>query len=490
MYLLIINANVWASDYDSVLIRDGLVIAVGEEYRLRRLAKGSIKLLDAEGRLLIPGLADAHLHIINYSINKNRLNLRNISSIEELKSVLRRSSKSYEGWIVGWGWDQERFEEKRHPTKDDLDSAVPDKPILLVRVCGHVAVANTKALSILGIKSKNGLLYEEEVEKALSSLPLPSFNEITKAVKEAFIEAYSYGLTELHIMSVKEWELKVYENVLKEVPMKLRVYTDNIPQDTFDSHLMKIKGVKVFMDGSFGGRTAALREPYSDDPSNKGLLLLNSEKLGALMKNVAKKGLNVAVHAIGDKGVEEVLKAVKETQLSNLRIEHASLTPPDLLEELARFKLPISVQPNFIISDWWIVDRLGERAKWVYPFKSFIREGLLVAASSDAPVEPLNPWIGVYAAVDRGEREGLEIWKISSSQKLSFEEALSMYIRGKVLEDTFSKESVVPNMPADLVLLNINDIPKDIRSIKSIKASMTMVNGRIVYSSNGVKISG
>ena len=482
---LIVNANIWGSEYDSLIIKDDVILRLGKEERLRRLFKGKVKIFDAGGRMLIPGLADAHLHLVSYAINKGRLDLRGVSSIEELKELLRRRRLGEKSgkWIVGWGWDQERFTEKRYPTKDDLDDALPDSPVILVRVCGHVAVANTLALKILRLSSRDGLLYEDDVYKALNSIPLPSFEEMTNAVKEAIKEAYSYGLTELHLMSVETWELGIYKRVLNTVPIRLKLFMREPPTTYSEERLIDITGVKVFMDGSFGGRTAALREPYSDDPNNKGKLLMDYKKLLELIKDVNRRGLKVAIHTIGDRALEEALKAIKELSPGNsgIRLEHASLVPPDLLEELATFKPGISVQPHFIISDSWIVERLGRRAKWVYSYKSLIESGLLIAGSSDAPVEPLNPWYGVYAAVDRGEKEGLRIWHVTAEQRMGFNDALRLYINGKIMEGTYLSERIRPGMPADLALLNVSEEPRSVKEIKNIKSVLTIINGEVVY---------
>uniref|UniRef100_A0A7C1GKR8 Amidohydrolase 3 domain-containing protein n=1 Tax=Thermofilum adornatum TaxID=1365176 RepID=A0A7C1GKR8_9CREN len=226
-----------------------------------------------------------------------------------------------------------------------------------------------------------------------------------------------------------------------------------------------VKGVKIFADGSFGGRTAALREDYNDTPS-RGILRLNSEEIYRVAVKAYERGWQTAIHAIGDRAVLEVLKTVERLPKGAMRIEHGSLVPPDLLDYVSKLKPEIAVQPHFILSDTWIEERLGERTKWVYPFKTLIERGATLMGSSDSPVEPINPWLGIYAAVNRGCPEKLAICKHTIHEKLSFEQALELYYRPTKKHPS-------------LVILNITRPPETKKEFAEIKATKIICRGRI-----------
>jgi len=208
---------------------------------------------------------------------------------------------------------------------------------------------------------------------------------------------------------------------------------------------------------------------------------MDAEDLVEVFKRAERRRLEVAVHAIGDGAIEEVLKAVEESGFQKVRLEHASLTPPDLIDKIAELKIPVSVQPHFILSDWWIVERLGpERTRWIYAYKSLLSKGALIAGSSDAPVEPLNPWLGVYAAVDRGKKSGLPIWRFSSCEALKPREALNLYLRRKKPTNKFTDRILIKEgCSADLTV--ISECPFKIENIQGLEVILTVVEGRVVY---------
>jgi len=263
----------------------------------------------------------------------------------------------------------------------------------------------------------------------------------------------------------------------------VRAYLDpGIPELKPESWgALEVVGLKVFADGSFGARTAALREPYSDDPGNSGVLLADRNALLRSLEAAGRAGLQLAVHAIGDRALEEVVAAAKASG-AHLRVEHASLAPPDLLSELAELGLWVSAQPRFVISDWWIVSRLGrERARWAYPFRSFLERGIGLSFSSDAPVEPCNPFEGVYAAVTRGSLEGLEIAELTAGEALSWEEALRCYTETapRLLGEQLGRLS--PGYRADFVVVDRDPLSVPVAELRRIRVLATYVNGELAY---------
>lgn len=439
--------------------------------------------IDLEGRLIVPGLRDAHTHLLSTALSRWGLDLRGARSIEEIKdAVRRRASELGPGeWIIGRGWDQDKLDEKRHPTREDLDEAAPRNPVILIRVCGHAAVVNSRAIEVLGLDKElprglekfvvkedsklSGLLLEDAVSWAIGKVPKPSLRVLKTLMLQVLEEYFSYGVVSLHSMSASLDELEVVSMLADESPLKFK-YEAYVPQELLYQvparYRHMVKGVKAFADGSFGARTAALREPYSDEET-EGTLLMRAEQVAELARQAAGRGLDTAVHAIGDLAVEQVLRGAMLVD-APIRIEHASLTPPDLLELISAIKPRVSVQPHFIISDTWIVERLGSRVRWVYAYRSIIRAGAKVMGSSDSPVEPLNPWLGVYAAVSRGEQEGLPISVYTASEKLSFREALMLY--------------TVEEKPRDyLVVLNTATVPGSREEYMKVKATEIFVKG-------------
>jgi len=496
--IVLFNANVYLHDgADTVIIKNGVIEYVGR-YENVAGKLPSLKTIDCQGRLVIPALTDTHMHLLGLAKTKTWLDLRGTRSIKELKKKISQAARKKQ-WILGRGWDQELFEEKRLPNRWDLDEAAKEKPAIIVRVCGHLAVLNTKALKLTGLLDNippnlagyvevvdgkpTGVIVEDAVDYVFKHVPEPAKEELKNAMRKVLEEAASYGLAELHAMSATAAEIEIYEEISKPWLPQTFFYATLEDAPTLKSS--RVIGVKVFMDGSFGARTAWLRQPYSDDLSTKGKKLLDHKKLATIARSAAKQGLQVAAHAIGDAAVEEATKTVEREGLKNLRIEHASLTPPDLIERLSQNKIPVSVQPHFIITDWWIVQRLGaERARWVYAYKSLIEAGITIGASSDAPVEPLNPWKGVYAAIDRGRNEGLPIFKASPNEALKPEEALNLYLGGPMLRNSQPRR-ISEGQKADLVIVDAFDVES---IVKTTQVVATIISGRIAYKSAYINI--
>ncbi|QOJ79528.1 amidohydrolase [Infirmifilum lucidum] len=471
-------------DVDSIVFSMGKgVIYAGREEGVRRFEPEEV--LDVDQRVVIPGLEDAHMHLYSTALSFGRLDLRNVQSIEDLKEKVRVavSSAGSGEWIIGRGWDQDKMEEKRYPTRYDIDEVAPNNPVILVRVCGHAAVLNTRALEALGLLEARseeekfiqvedgkptGVVFEELVSYALSRVPDPPLERVKKLAKKLLQEYLSYGVVSLHSMSVSRVELEVVKSLQDsgEFIQEYRAYVDysSFLEGVHREFPSLVAGVKIFADGSFGAGTAALRERYSDSETT-GNLLLDSGKIVTVASNAIREGLEVAVHAIGDRALEEVLGAASRIG-GKLRIEHASLTPPDILETIAELKPRVSVQPHFILSDTWIADRLGDRTKWVYAYRSLLATGAGVLASSDSPVEPINPWLGIYAALNRGKPEGLPIYRYTWYESLNFREALTIY-------SASTKQR-------SLVVLNVRDLPHSREEFQRVRAEKILLVDKVV----------
>lgn len=487
---------VWST---GAAIEEGRVAYIGD-YPEARVGPAT-RVIDLEGRVVLPGLVDAHLHLASLGMSLETLDLRGVGSIEELKEKIRRAASTRGGgeWILGRGWDQENFKERRMPTRWDLDEAAPHHPVLIVRVCGHLAVANTRALQMAGVTDETpdppggvierrngsitGVLKEAAVGLVAGAVP-SSPGARARQIQRAMRALASVGVTTVCAMSIDETELEAL-GLIERPLIRVRAYvTPDLmaAKPRFSSELLEVRGVKIFLDGSFGARTAALREPYSDDPGNRGMLQYSDEELLRLLNQAAEAGVEVAAHAIGDAALEQLVETLRRLDEGpRVRVEHCSLAPPELVAELASLDVGVSIQPRFVISDWWIVDRLGERSRWVYPFKTMLNAGLTVASSSDAPVEPFSPWEGLYAAVTRGRWEGVRLASLTPGEALTNSEALLTYTH---MAATLLGEDVGvlrPGGPADFIVVDADPLSLPARRLREVRVLETYVGGVRVW---------
>ena len=514
--LAIIDANVITLNpkqprAEAIAIQNGKIIAVCFNEEIRKYVSNKTRVIDVENRTVVPGFVDCHVHMTGFGRFLQTLDLRNVESIKEIQRKLREYAQKNpeKGWILGGRWDQERFAEKRYPTRRDLDAAVADKPVFLIRVCGHMGVINSRALQLAGITREttvdggridldeatgepNGILRENALELVWKAIPKPGSRELEEACVLACEKAVEAGLTCVHWIVGSAEEIRIIQKLCLEGKLPLRVYL-GISVDLLDelvnlglltgfgNDMVKIGFVKIFADGSLGARTAALKEPYSDRPATRGMMLYAQRKLNRLVLKAHRAGLQLAVHAIGDRAIEAVLrafrKALKEHPRKNHRhrVEHCSVLNPRLIRRMKRLGLIASVQPHFVISDFWVVDRVGkDRARWVYPFKTLMQEGLIVASGSDCPVETINPLLGFWAAVAR---------KSFAEESLTVEEALKTYTLNATYAsfDEDKKGVIKAGKFADLTILSddLVEIPPD--KIRDVAVEMVLVDGKIVY---------
>ncbi len=436
----------------------GRVVYAGSEPEAWRAARSlgeALACRPLEYRLdgvAVPGFVDAHLHLGSLGWESRGLDLRGAESLEELLEAVRRAHRRLPSgeWLTGRGWDQERL--GAWPTRYDLDEAAPGRPVLLVRVCGHAAVASSEALRRLGIDPEapvprekrglidagcdgkpTGLLFEEEAWRAVRAAREAS--SPAEAVREAERILHRYGVTSAATMAATAWELR---GIAEARPrLRLAVYVEESLLPLLDRLGLRagaavapsawIAGVKVFMDGSLGARTAYLEEPYSDDPHSRGRLLRDWKQLATTAAAARRLGLDVAAHAIGDAAIREALRGFEAAGCS-CRIEHASLAPRSLVEWMARLNTRAAVQPLFLESDTWAEARLGSRAASLYPFRTMLLSGVLIGFSSDAPVEEPNPLKAVYAAYTRGA-----LAHLTRSEAIDVETGLMLHTRAAAL---------------------------------------------------------
>jgi len=516
--LAILNAHVITLDSkdtiaEAIATQNGKIIAVGPNRQIRKYIGKKTKIIDAKGRTVVPGLVDCHVHMTGLGQSLQTLELRNAKSIKEVRRKLREYTRKNpeKSWILSGRWDQERFSEKRYPTRWDLDSAVADIPTFLVRVCGHIGVANSKALQLAGITKEtvvdggkvdldevtgepNGILRENALELVWKTIPNPSQKEIEKTCSMACEMAVEAGLTCVHWILRSVEEMRIIQKLHAEGKLPLRVYL-GIPVEVLDelvnlglvtgfgNDTVKIGFLKILADGSLGARTAALKEPYSDKSETSGMMLYTQRELNRLVLKAHKAGLQLAVHAIGDLAMEAVLKAFERAlkayprENHRHRIEHCSVLNPKLIKRMKRLGLIASVQPHFIISDFWVAERVGlERARWVYPFKTLVENGFVVTSGSDCPVEPISPILGVWAAVAKQR---------FAEECLTVDEALRTYTLNAAYAsfDESKRGTIEPGKLADITILSDDLLSVPAEHLKDVRVEATIVDGRIVYTS-------
>lgn len=496
----------------AVAILENKIIAVGTDKQVVRLAGKKTKTIDLHGKTVAPGFTDTHVHMLGFGSSLTSLNLRDATSIEEMKQkLLEQVKKTPEGkWILGGRWDQEKFKEKRYPTRFDLDKVSPKNPVLLRRVCGHICIVNTKALEIAGLTKntkppkggKNdidsetgeltGILCENAMELVENKIPKPDEEQLERICLLACQKAVEAGLTTVHWIIQSPDEIHCIQKLRAKKSLPIRVYflvpaefmkhlTKLGLQTGFGDNMAKIGSIKLLTDGSLGARTASLVEPYNDEPKSKGMTLYTQEELNKIATEAHMSSLQLAIHAIGDKAVDMTLTAIEnalaKTPKKDLRhrIEHASVLNEKLIERIKKLNLIASVQPHFTISDFWTINRLGtKRARWAYPFRTLMLRGIVATGSSDCPVEPINPLLGIYAAVTRKENQ---------KEKITLNEALRMYTLNSAYasfeEDI--KGSIEVGKLADLVVLSHDPEKVTPEKIKDIEVEMTIIDGKIVY---------
>jgi predicted amidohydrolase YtcJ len=465
------------------------------------------EVIDANGGSLCSGFIDSHCHPFEYGWLKRSVDLRGTTSMTAVRlRVVAGIQRAKPGeWVSGMGWDQEAFPGKAMPSRGDIDDISPENPVVLSRVCGHIALLNSRSIEALGYMDRTGEEYERDgtgaltgivkeraVEEAYEKLP-KSAERSAADIQSVEAEAGRLGLTTLHCIVSRdsfreELEAMAALDASGSLSLRYRVYVPPEALDYVDATGIgkklvgpgvRINGVKIYADGSLGARTAALREPYADDPSNTGILRYTDEQLTELVEAVDSKGMQAIVHAIGDRAVEQSAEALGSVaggrNPRGHRIEHASLLPRDVRSKMARHSVRATVQPLFITSDTWAADRLGEeRVRDLYPLKSMLVEGIVASGGSDSPIESMSPILGMWAAMTGGGAD--------SRERLSLEQALSLYTTNGRSNGLDSAEGLSEGAHADLTLLDSDISGMHPALFRKVGVLATIVDGRAVHS--------
>ncbi len=520
---ILFNARVHTLDPEkpsatTVVIDHGQILAVGGEDLLLEFDRAEKQ--DLRGRVILPGLTDAHLHLNYYALGLDKVDCETATLEECLQRVRARAKGAKAGdWILGHGWNQNVW--GSWPTAATLDQFVPDHPVFLTAKSLHAAWANTAALKLAGISASSidppngqiqrdaqdlptGILLENAMPLVADLVPETTLDGLADAIEKAQSELWKMGLTGVHDFDRRN-SFMALQQLHAQGRLKLRV-TKNLPVELLDQafdiglrtgfgdDFLRIGSIKVFMDGALGPRTAAMFQPYQSDDDNRGILNMDGEGLFELARHAADVGLGMTVHAIGDRANHEVLNAYEqlrtyETQegLPHLRhrIEHVQILHPDDASRLARLQVVASMQPIHATSDMNVADRYwGERAALAYAWRTQLDAGARLAFGSDAPVESPNPFWGIHAAVTRRRADGSpgkQGWH--PEQRLTMQEAIEGFTLGAAYaayaENRMGKLS--KGYLSDLIVLEEDPFHSDPDKVKDFRSSATMVAGEWVY---------
>jgi predicted amidohydrolase YtcJ len=513
---------------EAIAVRGDRILATGTNDEVLKLKGPQTQVIDAGGHFVMPGFNDAHVHLAHGGFERLNVNLIGVKSLEEFRERLRTKVQTAQPgeWILGGGWDETLWPVKVPPTKWDLDEVTTDHAVFLQRVDGHVAVANTRALRLASITlatrepqggkidrdstgQPTGLLRDTAMGAVTAVIPPPNHDQRRAALEFSLQTLAQSGITSAQDNSTWE-DFQVFEELEREGKLTARIsewLPFDAPLDELEAkrkahsvldNMLHTGMLKGFMDGSLGSHTAALLEPYADDPQNSGLPRYDQDKLTAMAKERVMAGFQLGFHAIGDKGVQMALDAYAAAEKDardgkvkaadggedyRLRIEHAQVTTPGEIARFKELKVIASMQPNHLLTDMhWAEARLGpKRAAHSYAWADFLKKGVVVAFGTDYPVEPVTPFRGLYAAITRTDESGQK--QYYPDEKLSIEQAIAAYTTGSAFAQFAEKEKgmLKPGMLADFVVLDrdITVVAPD--KILETKVLRTVVGGKTVY---------
>ncbi|WP_363321573.1 amidohydrolase [Polycladomyces subterraneus] len=513
---------------EAVYVENGRIVDVGTSQDfLLHWGRADVRRVDWQGATVYPGWVDSHVHLAAYGMLRHRLDLNGTKSKGEMLCLLREiAARTPEGeWIVGVNWDENQWAEREVPHREELDAVSLRHPVFLTRICHHAHVANTVAFRVAGVGLEpddpeegkygrdpdgkiNGMIYENASRPFFAAIPEPTAEQKRSYIREAVKEALALGLTAAHtedlrvMGSVREllreyrglveagvWfrthHLLYHPHLDEAVELGLQAGTGDEWTD--------VGAVKIFADGAIGARTAWLSEPYADAPETAGEPVHSDDELAGWVSRAREAGFPVAIHAIGDRAAEQVINtwerhpSPKETRYRD-RLIHVQVLRPDLLARMSELSFVADIQPRFVASDFpWVQDRLGtERLPYAYAWKSLLDAGVVCAGGSDAPIEPLNPLLGIHAAVTRRHPEEFPHPGYGPEQRLTVKEALRLWTAGSAYAEGKEMErgSITPGKWADFTVLDrtLSDTEPD--EILQARVIMTVVNGKVAYQGN------
>lgn len=517
----LINGELY--QFEAMAVQDGKIVATGDEDEILS-TYSDFEQVDGGGNTLLPGLVDAHAHVMGLGTRELDVNIAGIESLDSTLQKVEEFAGQNPGreWITGRGWNQVLWEDNEFPTALNLDEVVSDRPVFLTRIDGHAGWANSKAMELAGInadtndpeggriiRNENGEATGIFIDRAMNSIenviPEKTEEDYRKAFRLAMDEMSKHGITSVHDAGIDSQTWARYKDFADEGNLITRIYamisgtggtfdelSENGPIESYANDMLALRSVKLYSDGALGSRGAAMLEDYSDDPGNHGLLFHTQQEMNRMLLKGASKGYQMNVHAIGDAGNRQVLKGFEyvENELGEQcdlrhRIEHAQIVALEDIPKFEKLCLIASMQPTHATSDMNMAeDRVGpDRIQGAYAWQRFLDQGTVIAAGSDFPVEDVNPFYGLYSAVTRKDHEGMPPEGWYSEQSLSRMEAL----RAFTIDAAYAahQEHIIgtlePGKWADFIVINRNYFEVPASEIWQIEVLETWIAGENVY---------
>ncbi len=518
----------------AVAVSGDRIAAAGDDERILAMAGEETKITDLEGRCMVPGFNDSHCHLMATGLGQVHLDLREVTSCEEIirrgRAYIEENHIPKDQWVIGYGFDNNLFADPALPDIHVAEAVSSEHPVLLDRVCGHVGTVNRRVLELAdytddtevtgGVLDKdskghlNGILREAALDYIRRIIPVPASEMLEKSIRAAMAQANRFGLTSVQTDDLESADLdsvlKTYETLKEKGQMTVRVFEEvqqpRVPQlkaflnrgmrTGWGDVYFKIGNIKILTDGSLGARTAYLSRDYDDDPGNRGVAVYTQDDLNEVVALGHKEGMQMAFHAIGDGAIGQCVTAVEYAQKlypdKNLRhrIVHCQIGDKDLLKRVREAGMGADIQPAFTASDAPLVRaRLGATHEMdSYRWKTMAEYGIPMGGGSDSPVETLNPLWGIYCAVTRQDDAGWPEGGWNPEERLTVDEAVYLYTRGGAYQsfEEDIKGMIAPGYLADLAVLSQDIFTISPEEIPKTHVEMTVMGGKICYTRNPV----
>ncbi|HEX8749377.1 MAG TPA: amidohydrolase [Pyrinomonadaceae bacterium] len=532
--LVLKNGNIYTVNErqpraEAVAIRGDRIVFAGSNADVKRYEGKNTRVIDLAGKMVVPGMTDAHYHLLGVGQREVTLNLEGTTSVEDfLARVKERVEKARPGaWVTGRGWRETFWKPQRFPTRQELDSIAPNNPVYLVRADGHAAVANSAALKLAGVTAQTsnpfggevlkdkttneptGMLIDAAKELVSKNIPGPTEVDNEQATILGVERSIRLGWTQIQdaggsygdvarlrkLYDAGRIKLRIYKAVSGPGPEADRLLKEGATVGAFNNRFT-LRTIKIHFDGALGSRGAALLAPYSDAPETSGFLTEKEDEVAAMLEAALRRGIQVETHAIGDltnrrildlyeKALAKVPPAARGVREPRWRVEHAQIVSPSDLPRFARLGIIPSMQPSHAIGDLFFApSRLGmKRLEGAYAWQSFIKSGAIIAGGSDAPVERGEPMIEFYAAVARKSLRGESGEGWHPEQAVTREQALKMFTLWPAFAafEEKLKGSIEPGKLADLTILSADIMKIPEPEILQTRCLMTVIGGEIVY---------
>nr|WP_246625066.1 amidohydrolase [Fictibacillus nanhaiensis] len=505
---------------EAVYVENGTIIKTGTEKELMESFRETItQTVDLEQNVMFPGFVDSHLHLIGHGEKLIRLDLSNMDSAEEMEKALREKAADLQDdeWLIGEGWNENNFIDRKIFHKHELDDISGGRPVLLSRVCRHAFLVNSKALELAGITSETpdpaggiikkdangeptGLLHDSAAELVKKIVPEESQEYLNRALRTSIENLLSLGLTGGHSEDLSyygrvERPLKAYQTAFKNENLKFKAHLlvhhevlDDFKmiKNDYQHPFVEFGAMKIFADGAFGGRTAWLSQPYNDAPETSGVYIHEDDELLTLLEKARQAEMNIAVHTIGDMALQKTISAIKKCPPKRGvdRLIHAGLVSDSIIEEMKQLSVVLDIQPGFVASDFpWLIERLGtDRIPYAFAFRTLLDEGLICAGGSDAPIEPVDPLLGIYAAVSR-RKPGETHDGYVPEQKISRHEAVGLYTYGSAaaIGQEHVRGYIKEGYAADFTVYDRDLFTIPVDEILKANVQFTIVDGEVIY---------